>query len=271
MPPLTSTRRRPVYFNPEAKSWTAAEEKHTSDALNFHKQLPEYQPTPLIPLTDVAAEIGVKAVYVKNESNRFGLPAFKILGASWGTYRAVISKLGLPVDVKVDDVRKAASESGIKLFAATDGNHGRAVARMGAILGIPAEIHIPKHLHQATVEFIVSEGADIVRSTGIYDDAIASATEAARIEPNGILVQDFAFDEYLDIPKVSLNDASRKSGTDALAVDRRGLQDHARRGRPTPGAGRCGHLSRWRRLFCAGRRLALQAGRSKDCCRWRGA
>ena len=147
------------------------------------------------------------ALLVKDESLRLGLPAFKILGASWGTYRAVISNLGLPIDAKVDDVRKVASTSGIKLYAATDGNHGRAVARMGSILGVPAEIHIPKHLHQATVEFIVSEGAEIVRSTGIYDDAIASATEAARIEPNGILVQDFAFDEYMDIPKVSLNDA----------------------------------------------------------------
>lgn len=195
--------RRAVYFNPGAKSWHPAKQNDSPDALAFHKQLPGYQQTPLVSLKNVAKEIGVKDVYVKDESSRFGLPAFKILGASWGSYRAVIKQLGLSLDHTFDQVREAASASGLKLYAATDGNHGRAVARMGSILSVPAEIHIPKSLHQATADLIAGEGAELVRSAGTYDESMAAADEAARNDPNGVLVQDFAFDGYEDVPEVS--------------------------------------------------------------------
>lgn len=195
--------RRTVYFNPDAKSWNSSEKIDSSDAQAFHKQLPGYQQTPLVSLKDIAKEIGVKNVYVKDESSRFGLPAFKILGASWGSYRAVIKQLGLSLDHTFDQAREAASASGLKLYAATDGNHGRAVARMGSILSVPAEIHIPKSLHHAAADLIAGEGADVVRSAGTYDESMAAANEAARNDPNGVLVQDFAFDGYEDVPEVS--------------------------------------------------------------------
>lgn len=51
--------------------------------LAYHRSLPGYRPTPLVDIPGLAAALGVARVLVKDESDRLGLPAFKILGASW--------------------------------------------------------------------------------------------------------------------------------------------------------------------------------------------
>src|SRR4051794_32764470 len=91
-----------------------------SDALAFHRALPGYAPTPLCALGGVAAELGLGAVAMKDESARLGLPAFKVLGASWAVERA-LREAGGPVGT---------------LIAASAGNHGRAVARVAAMRGL---------------------------------------------------------------------------------------------------------------------------------------
>src|SRR5688500_9399961 len=58
-------------------------------SLAFHRALPGYRPTPLVEAPRAAEALGVERVLVKDESGRLGLPSFKVLGASWATYRAL--------------------------------------------------------------------------------------------------------------------------------------------------------------------------------------
>ncbi|KPM39919.1 hypothetical protein AK830_g6676 [Neonectria ditissima] len=183
---------RSIYLNPAARKWTAAP-LSDEGVDSFHKQMPNYRPTDLVRLVDLGA------VYLKNEGNRFGMPSFKILGASWGTFRAIVQRIGLPPSSDIETVKAAIGGHGISLYAATDGNHGRAVARMGAIFSVPVEIHVPATMEASTVELIRSEGASIVVSSGNYDDAVLEAYSASK--PGGILIQDFAFDDYQDFPQ----------------------------------------------------------------------
>ncbi|KAF5602242.1 diaminopropionate ammonia-lyase [Fusarium pseudocircinatum] len=189
------TTRRHVHFNSKAKSWTSPEPDSTEAIDRFHQSLPNYEPTPLVSLDSLAKEIGVGAVHVKDETSRFGLPAFKILGASWGAFRSITEKFGLPLDSDIDTVREAAKSHQLTLYAATEGNHGRAVARMSAIFDISAEIHVPASMHPSTVSLIESEGAKVVMSKGRYEDAMLEA-EAASKHDKGIMVQDHAFGDY---------------------------------------------------------------------------
>ncbi|UKZ93319.1 uncharacterized protein TrAFT101_008238 [Trichoderma asperellum] len=198
---MTRAGRRPVFFNPAAKSWTAPPTDSPELAYRFHQQLPQYKPTKLIPLEALAKQLGVRAIHLKDETCRLGLPSFKILGASWGTFRAIAQKLSLPLDASLETVKQALSSTSVSLYAATDGNHGRAVARMASILGVPAQIHVPRCMHNATIELIKSEGARVVVSDGFYDKAVVDAREAAAQDDTAVVVQDFASGDYLQIPQ----------------------------------------------------------------------
>nr|POF22077.1 diaminopropionate ammonia-lyase [Quercus suber] len=197
-----SETRRQVIINQNAHQWTSLElDEDANKVLAFHKDLPQYRASPLISLHSIAQELGVQAVYVKDESNRFGLPSFKILGASWAVYRAIVDKLRLAPDVALRDMTQALSLQSITLFAATDGNHGRAIARMGNILSIQVDIHVPANMHAATIDLIRHEGANVITSTGNYDQAVVDAEHASKQRHGGILIQDFAFDGYEQIPQ----------------------------------------------------------------------
>ena len=189
-----------MYRNQGAGVWTYKHGTDISLAQAFHKRLPGYQETSLVPLPDLAKELGVKAVFVKDESSRLGLPAFKILGASWGTFRAIAEQEGLPLDADLEEVSDAAKHSGTVLFAATEGNHGRAVARMGKILGIPVHIFMSRFSDRETCRKIESEGANVTVTSGDYDDAVATAFAESRKVPTGLLIQDNAFEGYEQIP-----------------------------------------------------------------------
>ncbi|KAF6806792.1 diaminopropionate ammonia-lyase [Colletotrichum sojae] len=189
---------RSVYLNPRTGPLPAAD---TSAVQAFHHQLPSFAPTPLVSLPDVTKELGVRAVFLKDESSRLGLPAFKILGASWGTFRAVAARLGLnPTDTPLADLADAAHRASIALYAATEGNHGRAVAAMARILGVPARIYVPRSVNGEAATLIASEGAHVIVSDLHYDDAVLEAWEAAKVAPNGLFVQDTSFEGYEEIP-----------------------------------------------------------------------
>lgn len=144
----------------------------------------------------------MKRVLLKDESSRLGLPAFKILGASWATAQAILQRLNLSVqDVKADNnvisIKKLAynaQKAGLVLFAATDGNHGRAVGRMARYLGIPARIFVPKMLDAEAKTNIASEGATVEVFDGDYDQtvlgtkAVCDSYEGGR----GLLISDTA-------------------------------------------------------------------------------
>ncbi|KAI5361931.1 Putative pyridoxal-phosphate dependent enzyme, peptidase M20, peptidase M20, dimerization [Septoria linicola] len=191
---------RQPFFQHEAQSWHSTPSDTTEQAFRFHKTLPGYETTPLTSLDDLTKEVGVKAVYVKDESRRLGLPSFKILGASWGTFRAVVSRLHLPLETSLDTLRLAAEKSSITLHAATDGNHGRAVAWIGQQIGLPAEIRVPSSMHPETIKLIRSEGAHVIISEGGYDQAVQEAWKAANVHDD-ILIQDFALGDYQDVPQ----------------------------------------------------------------------
>lgn len=202
---MASSLRRAIHFNDQAKPVVVPISNPGNAPSTFHRGLPGYKPTKLVAVDAVAKEIGVKSVLVKLEGNRFGLPSFKILGASWGTFNAITRKLGLPLQSTLADVKSALKAAPTTLFAATDGNHGAAVAHMGTLLGIPAEIFVPTGLHPSTLEAIRSEGGVITQIDGSYDETVQEAFKAAE-ENNGVLIQDTAFPGYEEIATVSLHE-----------------------------------------------------------------
>jgi diaminopropionate ammonia-lyase len=138
----------------------------------------------LIDLPTLAAELNVGRVVAKDESSRLGLPAFKGLGASWAVHRALRD-------------RQAAGP--VTIVTATDGNHGRAVARFARLLGHSASIVIPRGVHPTAVQAIADEGADITVLDGSYDEAVAAAARLAQ-QDGFVLVQDTAWAGYEEVP-----------------------------------------------------------------------
>lgn len=191
--------RRHIYFND--KTGTVRVDADLSVVHQFHQQLPNYARTPLISLDDVAKKLKVKSVFVKDESNRLGLPAFKILGASWGSCRAIIAKTGIPTDSPLEKIAQAAQKEDIVLFTASAGNHGRALAAMARILGIQARIYVPRTVNDEAIRFISSEGAKVTVSRKDYDGAMGEAWDEASTTQGGLFVQDTAFEGYEDIPE----------------------------------------------------------------------
>ncbi|KAA8627074.1 IlvA Threonine dehydratase [Pyrenophora tritici-repentis] len=188
-----------MYHNPSAASW-----KYTNPCANpaveaFHKTLPDYAVTPLTPLPELAQQLNISHVYLKDESSRLGLPAFKILGASWAIHKAVASKCNLPVTTSLDEMGAAARNAGIELVTCTEGNWGRAVARMAKYMQIKAVIFVPDFMDEATQRKIESEGAKVVVVDGDYDYSIAKAKEEA--DKGGMLVMDVSWKGYEEIPE----------------------------------------------------------------------
>jgi diaminopropionate ammonia-lyase len=167
-------------------------------AREFHAGLPGYRPTPLVELPALAAELGVGRVLVKDEGSRLGLPAFKVLGASWACARAVGQRVDAPASV--EELRLAAAGRGLHLVTATDGNHGRAVARMARLLGLGATVFVPEVMTPAAAAAVAGEGADVIRGDGDYDEAVKAAAAYADSDPDRLLVQDTAWPGYEQVP-----------------------------------------------------------------------
>ena len=177
------------------------------EAFDFHTRLPGYQPSPLVEAPSIAARLGVGTVWVKDESSRLGLPAFKILGTSWAVYRALLQRIGGAIDPwnTFDELKvRFAPLKPLTLVAATDGNHGRAVARMAQLLGFQAHILVPRDMTSARIEAIQREGADVTVTVvnGSYDDAVAeSARLASERGQSALVISDTAWDGYTEIPR----------------------------------------------------------------------
>jgi diaminopropionate ammonia-lyase len=169
--------------------------------LGFHRRLPGYERTPLIDAPTLADELGVGRVWVKNESSRLGLPSFKILGASWGVLNALDAHVGgLGAWDGIDDLRRRLAEHGpLSLAAATDGNHGRAVARMAKLLGLRARIFVPEGTARARIDGIQSEGARCDVVAGTYDDAVARSAVEASVRC--LVISDTSWPGYEDVPR----------------------------------------------------------------------
>lgn len=142
------------------------------EARAFHAALAGYRPTPVRELPGIAAELGLGAVGLKDESDRLGLPAFKVLGASWAIERALGERPGVHT-----------------LVAASAGNHGRAVAHVAALRGLGCRVFLPARSVAARREAIAGEGAEVVVVDGTYEDAVAQAA-AAGGQPGALEIAD---------------------------------------------------------------------------------
>ena len=179
-------------------------EQNVTKANEFHKSFPQYSVTPLQKLSALASYLGVKGIYCKDESYRFGLNAFKVLGGSYAMGRYIAKELGrdisqLPYNVLSSD--KLREEFGqATFFTATDGNHGRGVAWAAKRLGQKAVVRMPKGTTKTRFDNIAKEGAEVTIEEVNYDDCVRmAAAEAAKTE-HGIIVQDTAWAGYEEIP-----------------------------------------------------------------------
>lgn len=168
----------------------------------FHRRMPAYASTTLFDAPKIAARLGVGRVLVKAETQRMGLPSFKILGASWATYRALADHLGHEPEHWANINALAASLAHLRPFglaAATDGNHGRAVAFMARLLGFHSHIFVPNGTVEARITAIKAEGARVTVVDGDYDAAVARSAEEA--DDRCLVISDTSWSGYEVTPR----------------------------------------------------------------------
>jgi len=208
----------PTWFcRPSARFWRAA--APVTGAPAFHAELPGYRPTELTELPALAEELDVGRVFVKDESTRMGLGAFKVLGASWAIAR-LLADSGDAGRVSLGELCRAAAAHPVELVTATDGNHGRAVAWMARLLGLRARVFVPHVVAERARAAIAAEGATVIVSGGSYDEAVEQAAAYAGQQGAGagrpaagqagqgrqgagagrLLVQDTAWAGYESVP-----------------------------------------------------------------------
>ena len=144
----------------------------SAEIIEFHNTLEGYSPTPLIRLPNLSRKLGIGNLFVKDESERFDINAFKILGASYAIYKILQEH-----------------EGDITFCTATDGNHGRAVARAAKLFGKRAVVFVPGVTVKERIDNIEKEGAEVIAIEGDYDTAVEAAKKYAD-ENNAFLVQD---------------------------------------------------------------------------------
>ena len=173
-------------------------------AWQFHRSIPEYAPTPLYHLPALAKSLNVGQIYLKDESQRFGLKAFKALGGAYAMACHIAEELGkdiseLPYNVMVsNEVREQLN--GITFATTTDGNHGRGVAWMARQLKQKSVVYMPKGSSHERLDAILNEGATAEIVDMNYDDAVRMTAEMAR-KYGWVVVQDTAWAGYEKIPQ----------------------------------------------------------------------
>ena len=182
----------------------AFRESAAKAARNFHQGVEGYMPTPLVELPGLAKKLGVRGIYVKNESKRFKLNAFKGLGGSYAMFRILCEKLHLnPETTTLQDLtseKNRESVQKIEFVTATDGNHGRGVSWAAGIFGCKAHVYMPFGSQEVRAEAIRKVGPAEVQITDMsYDDTVQYAkTQSDKY--GWILIQDTAWDGYEKIP-----------------------------------------------------------------------
>lgn len=169
--------------------------------LVFHQRMTGYVPARLHDLSQLAELMQVRRVLAKDETLRFGLPSFKILGASWAVYRALSERVGTSPNGRrsLTDLREELVPAGeLVLVTATDGNHGRAVARVARLLGLPSRIFVPTWLSEQRKQAIESEGAWVTRIEGSYDEAVKYAADLE--SERCVVISDTSWPGYTMVP-----------------------------------------------------------------------
>ncbi len=172
-------------------------------ARNFHKSFPEYSVTPLVNLDNLRKNLGLSGLFLKDESYRFGLNAFKVLGGSYAMAKYLAQRLDMNIEdlpyekLISDEIREKLGD--ITFVTATDGNHGRGVAWTANRLKQKSVVYMPKGSSLIRLDNIRKEGADASITDMNYDDAVRLAAKYAD-EHNGVVIQDTAWEGYEEIP-----------------------------------------------------------------------
>ncbi|MHC1684324.1 MAG: diaminopropionate ammonia-lyase [Clostridiaceae bacterium] len=206
------SREEDIKFITNSLARESAEKKFSTDFMckkvidgvrNFHKSFDEYSVTPLHSLKELATRLGVEEIWVKDESYRFGLNAFKVLGGSYALGNYLCKKLGVSIEetsfkeLNSKEVKEKLGE--ITFVTATDGNHGRGVAWAANKLGQKSVVYMPKGSSPIRLENIRKEGAEASITDLNYDDAVRLANKYAE-KHNGVMIQDTAWEGYEEIP-----------------------------------------------------------------------
>lgn len=176
-----------------------------SAAKEVIEALPLYERTPTHRLRGLAAALGIADLYVKDESTRFGLRAFKGVGGAYAVFRLLQSRarsLGLGECSARDflEGRHPEVSAGLTVCCATTGNHGRSVARAAKMFGCRCVIYVPAITSKGRVDALEELGARVVRHPGNYDEAVRQAAADA-VESGWIIVSDTAYEGQTDIPR----------------------------------------------------------------------
>lgn len=170
-----------TYYHPFIESSIEGILDDFGSSLAFHRTLKDYEPTPLEYLPNLAQQLNLGSILVKNEELRFGKSALKILGVSYAINKSLENK----------------SYRGI--CTATDGSHGRAVAWVAKRKGLSAVIFVPHHISKNRIKYIEKEGAKVIVSIGDYNEAINEASYYAR-KQNHLLIQDTVWRDQVEVP-----------------------------------------------------------------------
>ncbi len=170
----------------------------------FHNKFHQYQPTPLVELGGLAEQLGVSKILLKDESKRFGLNAFKVLGGAYAIARLLCRKLEMDLeqidfdDLKTEEIRVKLGN--VTFITATDGNHGRGIAWAAKELGQKAVIYMPKGSARNRIDNIEKLGARVIVTNLNYDDTVRVALEESE-KHDWYMVQDTAWEGYEEIPR----------------------------------------------------------------------
>jgi diaminopropionate ammonia-lyase len=165
-----------------------------------------YAPTPLLDLSRIAAEVGVATVRMKDEGGRFGLGSFKALGGAYAVMNllaATLSRNGVALSATSADLAEGRYEDRTQTMTvtcATDGNHGRSVAWAAQRFHCRCVIFVHETVSQGRVDAIAGFGAEVVRVSGNYDDAVREADRQAR-ESGWFVVSDTSYPGYTEVPR----------------------------------------------------------------------
>jgi diaminopropionate ammonia-lyase len=147
---------------------------------------PALAQTPLLKSKELARSLGLKNLLLKDETARFGLPAFKVLGAGFAVAQLM---------------ERGSIMRGDLLVCASEGNHGRAVARVARLHGLRARVYVGARVASSRADAIALEGAEVVRVDGTYDDAVRRAAADATT-PGTYVISDTAWPGYEEIPRL---------------------------------------------------------------------
>ncbi len=178
--------------------------ENVAKARSFHESFPQYAITHLARLDRMAVNLDLDALCIKDESYRFGLNAFKVLGGSFAMARYIAGQLGRDVsEMTYDYLTSEALKQDFgqaTFFTATDGNHGRGVAWAANKLGQKAVVHMPKGSSKTRFDNIAKENAQVTIEEVNYDECVRIAAGEAAETPHGVIVQDTAWEGYTEIP-----------------------------------------------------------------------